>query len=221
MNGENVRVMVASERPEARTVLRRIVETEDRAEIVGEAENGARAMTMAHRLHPDVVIIDSQLPYSVGVDNIAFSRTGGLDIAQSISAEMPAMRVVLLNKMSEDILSRSSWRPEDSALLCREDRATCVPFTMDGLSAPAGSLIFANIEAQDRQVLVRKAELTDKLLLAGIITGAAGWLMILTMFLATVGIFFVGAGLLVAAAGLGGKLFGRKPQQCRITNRRR
>jgi CheY-like chemotaxis protein len=210
MNGQNVRVMVASESPETRTVLRRIVETGDKAVIVGEAENGTRAMTLAHRLRPDVAIIDSHLPYVVGMDNIPLSRIAGLDIAQSISAEMPAMRVVLLNNLSEDILSRSAWRPEDNALLCREGKGICVPFTVGELSASAGSLIFANIEMQESEVPDQKVSLSDKLVFSGVIAGVAGWLMILTMFLAMVGIFVVGAGVLTAAVGLVGKLASQK-----------
>src|SRR3972149_4209030 len=118
MKGQNVRVLLASENPGTRSILRRIVETEDRAVIVAEAENGARALSLARSLRPDVVLIDSCLPSIVGLDNIPLSREGGLDVAQSISEEIPNMHVVLLNSLNDRIPADSTRILDYNALLC-------------------------------------------------------------------------------------------------------
>ena len=209
MKGQNVRVLLASEHPGTRSFLRRMVETEDKAVIVAEAENGARALNLARSLRPDVALIDSYLPSVVGLDNIPLSRVGGLDVAQSISEEIPNMHVVLLNSLNDSILAGSSWKPASNASLCREGKESCIPFTLGELGERAelpGSLIFANVETQASAVTEQKTRLSDKVIFAGVLGVVAGWLMILTMFLATIGLYVVLAGVTTALFGLVGKL---------------
>lgn len=212
MKRQNVRVLLASEHPGTRTFLRRIVETEGKAVIVAEAENGTRALTLARTLRPDVALIDSFLPYVVGIADIPLSRVGGLDVAQSISEEIPNMAVVLLNSLNDIALSEGIWKPESGALLCRESKDSCIPFKLGELSDWAGSpgsLIFANVETKTAVVPVRQAGLSDKVLFAGVFGVVVGWLMILTMFLATVGLYVVLAGVTTALFGLAGKLLSK------------
>ena len=210
MKRQNVRVLLASENPEARSVLRRIVETEDKTVIVAEAENGARALSLARSLRPDVALIDSYLPSIIGIDDIPLSRVGGLDIAQSISEENPDMHVILLNSLKGTLLADITRKPEDNALLCRESNETCIPFTLSELGERAGfqdSLIFANVETQASAIPQQKTRLSDKVILTGVLGVVAGWLMILTMFLATLGLYVVLAGVTTALFGLVGKVF--------------
>lgn len=209
MKRQNVRVLVASEFPGTRTFLRRIVENENKAVIVAEAENGTRALNLARTLRPDVVLIDSHLPSVVGIDNIPLSRVGGLDVAQSISEEIPNMHVVLLNSLNDAALADAIWSAKNGALLCQESKDRCIPFTLDELSdrvVSPGGLIFANVETKTEAAPGQKASLSDKALFAGILGVVAGWLMILTMFLATVGLYVVLAGAATAIFGLAGKL---------------
>mgnify|MGYP001617567262 CR=1 FL=1 len=207
MQRQNVRVLLASENPATRSILRRIVETEDKAVIVAEAENGTRALNLARSLRPDVALIDNCLPSVVGLDNIPLSRAGGLDVAQSISEEIPNMHVVLLNSLNDRITADSAWRNEYNALLCRDSKEACIPFTLGELSAreSAENLIFANIKTKAGDVPEQKTRLSDKVILTGILGVVAGWLMILTMFLATVGLYVVLAGITTALFGLIGK----------------
>ena len=207
MKGQNVRVLLASENPGTRSILRRIVETENKAVIVAEAENGTRALSLARTLRPDVVLIDSCLPSIVGLDNIPLSRVGGLDVAQSISEEIPNMHVVLLNSLNGRIPADSTWIPDYNALLCRDIKESCIPFTLGELSArESAELIFANIKTKASDVPEQKTRLSDKVIFAGVLGVVAGWLMILTMFLATVGLYVVLAGVTTALFGLVGKL---------------
>ncbi|MBI2849840.1 MAG: hypothetical protein HYX80_02215 [Chloroflexi bacterium] len=208
MKRQNVRVLLASEFTGTRFFLRRVVESENKAVVVAEAENSMRAMNLARTLRPDVALIDSHLPYVVGIDNLPLSRVSGLDVAQSISVEIPNMHVVLLNSLSVAPADKA-WNPGAGALLCQESKDTCVPFTLGELSDRAvspGSLIFANVEPKEEIVPVRKASLSDKVLFAGILGVIAGWLMILTMFLATAGLFVLLGGATTALFGLVGKL---------------
>jgi len=207
MKRQNVRVLLASENPGTRSILRRIVETEDKTVIIGEAENGSRALNLARSLRPDVMLIDSSLPSVVGLDNIPLSRVGGLDVAQSISEEIPNMRVILLNSLNDRLPLDSVWRAEANALLCRDSKDTCIPFTLGELGEQESweNLIFANIKAKASAEPEQKTRLSDKVIFAGVLGVVAGWLMVLTMFLATVGLYVILAGVTAALFGLAGK----------------
>jgi DNA-binding NarL/FixJ family response regulator len=61
MVGVSQRVLVVDDHPSFRTTARRLLQAEG-FDVVGEAENGAEAVRKAGELHPDVVLLDVQLP---------------------------------------------------------------------------------------------------------------------------------------------------------------
>ena len=54
-------VLVVDDHPSFRVTARALLETEGFA-VIGEAEDGASALECVTRLHPDVVLLDVQLP---------------------------------------------------------------------------------------------------------------------------------------------------------------
>jgi DNA-binding NarL/FixJ family response regulator len=54
-------VLIVDDHPSFRATARAILEA-DGFEIVGEAKDGASAVEAAHKLHPDLVLLDVQLP---------------------------------------------------------------------------------------------------------------------------------------------------------------
>ena len=54
-------VLIVDDHPSFRVTARALLEAEG-FEVVGEAEDGAGAIEAAHRLHPEVVLLDVQLP---------------------------------------------------------------------------------------------------------------------------------------------------------------
>ena len=63
-----IRVLLADDDPLVRTGLRLMLRGAEDLEVVGEAEDGARAKEAVRRLRPDVVLMDIRMP---GVDGIA------------------------------------------------------------------------------------------------------------------------------------------------------
>ncbi len=210
MRQSNVRVMLASEHPEVRFTLREIVEAEGEAVIVAQAENAVRALALARNLRPDVAIIDSYLPHTVGLDTIRLSRIGGLDAARIISEEMPKMLVVLLNGGEGKVLTQRSWGSE-VAFFCREAKGEGIPFRLGELNGETpGRLIFARVESKPRPVLAQKAaSLSNSAIFFGAFGLLSGWFLIITMFLAGVGAYVALAGAAAMLAGLAGKLISK------------
>jgi DNA-binding NarL/FixJ family response regulator len=65
-NGENLRqmatsVLIVDDHPSFRASARMLLECEG-YEVIGEAEDGQSALEAVERLHPDVVLLDVQLP---------------------------------------------------------------------------------------------------------------------------------------------------------------
>ncbi|GGQ55496.1 response regulator [Couchioplanes azureus] len=86
-----IRVLLVDDQPLIRAGLRMLCEAEPDLDVVGEAENGRDAITLAARLTPDVIVMDLRMP---GVDGIA--ATG------RILAARPAAKVVVLTTFGDD-----------------------------------------------------------------------------------------------------------------------
>ena len=67
----SVRVLVADDQEIVRTGLRMILDAQPDIEVVGEAEDGRRAVALARQLRPDVCLLDIRMP---GMDGIEATR---------------------------------------------------------------------------------------------------------------------------------------------------
>jgi DNA-binding NarL/FixJ family response regulator len=63
-----IRVLVVDDEELVRTGLRMILEGEDDLEVVGEATDGAEAVSEVRRTSPDVVLMDVQMPRVDGIE---------------------------------------------------------------------------------------------------------------------------------------------------------
>ena len=62
------RVLVVDDNDLLRVTVRVRAEADPRFEVVGEAGNGQLAVEMARTLHPDVIVLDHQMPVRTGID---------------------------------------------------------------------------------------------------------------------------------------------------------
>ena len=63
-----LRVLLADDQALVRNGFRLMLSVEDDLEVVGEAANGAVAVDQARSLHPDVVLMDVQMPVMDGIE---------------------------------------------------------------------------------------------------------------------------------------------------------
>ena len=85
-----VRIVLLDDHPVVRTGLRAVLEAEPDLEVVGEADTGARAISLASKLRPDVLLTDLLLP---DLDGVA--------VTQRIRAQLPDTQVVILTSVSD------------------------------------------------------------------------------------------------------------------------
>ena len=91
--GAPIRVLIAEDQALLRTTLAALLEAEPGMSVVGLAEDGARAVTLAAELRPDVVLMDIQMP---GLTGIEATRRNCADPA------LAATRVLILTMFEID-----------------------------------------------------------------------------------------------------------------------
>ncbi len=80
-----IRVLVADDHPVVRQGLCTMLELEDDIEVVARAADGEEAVMMARREHPDITLLDVQMPVLDGIEAL-----------RQIRAEDPQARVIVL-----------------------------------------------------------------------------------------------------------------------------
>jgi DNA-binding NarL/FixJ family response regulator len=78
-----IRVLVVDDQNLVRSGLKMILDTQPDIEVVGEARDGAEAVELARRLHPDIALMDLRMP---GTDGLAATRTIASDPATSATS---------------------------------------------------------------------------------------------------------------------------------------
>jgi serine/threonine protein kinase/DNA-binding CsgD family transcriptional regulator len=88
---EPVRVILADDHTLLRKTLVSFIEAHDEFIVIGEAANGEEALQRTKELHPDVLILDLNMP-----------GKGGLDVLPEIRAAAPSVKVLVLTGRAED-----------------------------------------------------------------------------------------------------------------------
>ena len=69
-----MRLLIVDDEPLARANLALLCELKDGVAVVGEADSGRAAITAAEQLHPDVILLDTQLPDMTGLEVLRAAR---------------------------------------------------------------------------------------------------------------------------------------------------
>jgi DNA-binding NarL/FixJ family response regulator len=86
-----IRILIADDHSVVRQGLRMFLALDSELDVVGEAGNGKEALELAHRLQPDVVLMDLLMPVMDGI-----TATG------AIRRELPDVEVLALTSVLED-----------------------------------------------------------------------------------------------------------------------
>jgi DNA-binding NarL/FixJ family response regulator len=86
-----IRILIADDHDVVRQGLRTFLEIDPELEVVGEAVDGREAVRNAHRLRPDVVLMDLLMP-----------EMDGIAATQVIRRELPDTEVIALTSVLED-----------------------------------------------------------------------------------------------------------------------
>jgi two-component system, NarL family, response regulator len=106
-----IRVLIADDHPIARKALIDLLQHTGECEVVGEAHNGQEAILQAVKHHPDVVLLDVEMP-----------RMKGIEAIGEILRQVPKTRVVMISSHDEaDYIYRSIQAGAKGYLLKESD----------------------------------------------------------------------------------------------------
>ncbi len=86
-----IRTMIVEDHPLFSAGLKRVLELEDDIDIVAEARTGPEAVELAERLHPDVIIMDINLP-----------GMNGLRATREITSQFDDIGVIIITAYHDD-----------------------------------------------------------------------------------------------------------------------
>src|SRR5687767_7868844 len=114
---DQIRVLIVDDIPETRDHLTKLLGFESDIEVIGSAASGREAIQMASKLHPDVVLMDINMP---DMDGIAAT--------EQLTTAAPNSSVVMMSVQGEaDYLRRS--------MLAGAREFLVKPFSSDELTA--------------------------------------------------------------------------------------
>ena len=85
-----VRILLIDDHPVVRAGLRAVLDAESDFEVVGDADRGARAISLASKLRPDIVVTDLLLP-----------DLDGVQVTRCIREALPETQVIILTSVNE------------------------------------------------------------------------------------------------------------------------
>jgi DNA-binding NarL/FixJ family response regulator len=107
-----IRVLVADDQPLMRAAFEMTLRGEDDIEFVGEASNGLEAIEQAHRLHPDVILMDIRMP-----------ELDGVEATRILAAEDDAAKILILTTFDIDEYVLEALKAGASGFLLKDVRA--------------------------------------------------------------------------------------------------
>jgi DNA-binding NarL/FixJ family response regulator len=102
MEGRTIKILLVDDHTMFRQGLREMLSTDEEMLVVGEAENGSAAVDLAAREHPDVVILDVEMPGITAAETL-----------EALLALSPAPRVLVVSmydspRLVRDLLGRGA-----------------------------------------------------------------------------------------------------------------
>ena len=127
VNGRSLRVLIADDHEPTREDIRQVVEADPTLEVCGAAADAVGAVSLALRRHPDICLLDVNMPGS------------GLAAAWEIASRLPETKIVMLTVSDDDADLREALRSGACGYLLKDMDPTRIPNALrdvyDGESA--------------------------------------------------------------------------------------
>ena len=104
-----IRIIIADDHQILRQGLKSLLEKEPDMEVVGEAENGRRILTLVKELVPHVVVMDVKMP-----------ELNGIEATRQILSELPKIKVIALSMCGDHHLVTNMLKAGAHAYLLKE-----------------------------------------------------------------------------------------------------
>jgi two-component system, NarL family, response regulator NreC len=156
---KKIRVLLADDHKIVRDGLKALVDRCEDMEVVAEAECGRKAVSLARKHNPDIVIMDISMP-----------NLNGIDATRQILEEVKGVKVIALSMHSDRQYVNGMLRAGVSGYLLKDCAADeliqCVRFVLAGRTCLSpgitGLLVNEYIQPAKDQVLADRTELSAR-----------------------------------------------------------
>lgn len=139
-----ISAVLADDHPIVRKGLRSLLEEEGNCRVIGEASDGLTAIDLIANLHPDLAILDVQLP-----------DLGGLEVTRRARTQSPGTRVIMLSMHGDEPYVIDALRNGAYGYVLKGsatgDLLAAVNAAMNGRRYLSGPLTDIAVEAYARQ----------------------------------------------------------------------
>lgn len=108
-----LRILIADDHETVREGLKAILNAQHDMEVVGEADDGRAAVSLAHELLPDIVVMDVSMP-----------RVNGLKATEELADCCPTVKILTLTRHADDGYLQQLLRAGASGYVLKQSRAT-------------------------------------------------------------------------------------------------
>ncbi|MCI0765289.1 response regulator transcription factor [Bacillus sp. TL12] len=137
-----IRIIIAEDQRMLRGALGALLDLEDDIEVVGQAENGEEALKLIEKLHPDVSIMDIEMPIQ-----------SGLDVAEALQKQKSSCKVMMLTTFARPGYFERAMKAGVHGYLLKdspsEDLAAAIRNVMKGKREISPELMFGLWQEQN------------------------------------------------------------------------
>lgn len=120
---EQTQVLIVDDHAAVRTGIRRILSRSKQLRILGEAVNGVEALHMIQELHPDIVLLDVEMPVM-----------DGLETAHQIQIQKMPVKVLVLSAHDDHEFIRQMQLYGVYGYLLKDDIPAILIETIEGIA---------------------------------------------------------------------------------------
>ena len=89
--GKSIRILIADDHELVRQGLLALLSVKPGVEVIGQAEDGEKAVELANTLKPDIILMDLLMP-----------RKNGIEATREIKTDNPDARILIITSFAED-----------------------------------------------------------------------------------------------------------------------
>ncbi|SFE00280.1 two component transcriptional regulator, LuxR family [Bacillus sp. OV194] len=146
-----ITVLIAEDQRMLRGALGSLLDLEEDIEVVGQAENGEEALSLISSLHPDVCLLDIEMPVK-----------SGLEVAEELKKQSSACRVIIVTTFARSGYFERAVKADVHGYLLKdgssEELAESIRKIMKGKREYAPELIFGSVGKGNNPLTEREKE---------------------------------------------------------------